>query len=279
MSEMTMRYVDPLTDFGFKKIFTEPPGQPLLISLLNDVLALPEPITAVRFENLEQLPDTPAQRRMVYDLLCVDRLGRTLLVEVQRAHQTYFKDRTLFYASHLLRRQGQVGADWNYRLQPVYVIAILKDMLTKTAFRRVTLKDEANEVFYDKFGLVFIEMPSFAKTVDELETHRDRWLYFLKHAGELETMPTVFKDDVIERAFTMAELYAMSPEDRQRYDEELKHYRDALNMLDTARERGRQEGHQEGRQEGRQEGLQDAVHRLVASGIPVDQARRLLGLE
>ena len=47
-------------------------------------------------------------------------------------------------------------------------------------------------------------------------------------------MPTVFKDDVIERAFTMAELYAMSEEDRQRYEDELKHYRDALNMLDTA---------------------------------------------
>jgi hypothetical protein len=56
---------------------------------------------------------------MVYDLLCVDRLERIILVEGQRARQTYFKDRTLFYASHLLRRQGQAGADWNYRLQPV----------------------------------------------------------------------------------------------------------------------------------------------------------------
>ena len=64
----------------------------------------------------------------------------------------------------------------------------------------------------------------------------DQWLYFLKQAGELEAMPTIFKDDVIERAFTMAELYAMSPEDRHRYEEELKHDRDALNMLDTARE-------------------------------------------
>jgi hypothetical protein len=61
-------------------------------------------------------------------------------------------------------------------------------------------------------------------------------------ADQLEAMPTIFKDDVIERAFTMAEWYAMSPEDRQRYEEELKHYRDALNMLDTARERGIEQG-------------------------------------
>ena len=62
------RYIDPLTDFGFKKIFTEPDSQPLLLSLLNDVLALSEPITQLHFQNLEQLPDAPAQRRMVYDL-------------------------------------------------------------------------------------------------------------------------------------------------------------------------------------------------------------------
>jgi hypothetical protein len=64
----------------------------------------------------------------------------------------------------------------------------------------------------------------------------------------------------------MVELYAMSEADRQRYQEELKHYRDALNMLDTAHERGIEEG------------LQEAVNRLIASGIPADQARRLLGL-
>ena len=79
-----MRYLDPLTDFGFKKIFTEPAGHPLLLSLLNDVLALPEPLTELRFENLEQLPDTPTQRRMVYDLLCRDRRGRYVLVELQQ---------------------------------------------------------------------------------------------------------------------------------------------------------------------------------------------------
>jgi predicted transposase/invertase (TIGR01784 family) len=68
----------------------------------------------------------------------------------------------------------------------------------------------------------------------------------------------------------MAERYAMSEEDRERYQDELKHYRDALNMLDTAREQGIEEG--------RQEGLQEAVNHLVASGIPPEQARRLLGL-
>ena len=99
-------------------------------------------------------------------------------------------------------------------------------------------------------------------------------------------MPTIFKDDVIERAFTMAELYAMSEEDRERYHDELKHYRDALNMLDTAREQGIQEGLEkgmekgleEGMEKGMEKGMEQAFNRLVASGIPPEQARRLLGL-
>jgi predicted transposase/invertase (TIGR01784 family) len=269
-----MRYLNPLTDFGFKKIFTGPAGQPLLISLLNEVLALAEPITAVRLQNLEQLPDTPKHRRMVYDLLAVDQLARTTLVEVQWAEQTWFKDRTLFYASHLLRRQGQAGTKWNYRLQPVYVVAFLNHVLTGSAIKQVWLKDEAHEVFSDKFRLVFVELPSFTKTVDQLETHRDQWFYFLKHAGELAEMPTVFKDDVIERAFTMAELYALSEEDQERYQEELKHYRDELNMLHTAHDRGVEEG----LEKGVEKGLEEALNRLIASGIPADQARRLLGM-
>lgn len=271
---MLMRYLNPLTDFGFKKIFTGPECQPLLISLLNDVLALAEPITVVRLQNLEQLPDTPKHRRMVYDLLGMDQLGRTMLVEVQWAEQTWLKDRTLFYASHLVRRQGQAGTKWNYRLQPVYVIAILNHMLTGSVFKQVLLKDEANVVFYDKLRLVFIELPSFTKTVEQLETHRDYWLYFLKHAGELEAMPTIFKDDVIERAFTMAELYGLSEEEQERYQEELKHYRDELNMLRTAHDRGVEEG----LEQGLEKGLQEALNRLIASGIPADQAKRLLGM-
>ena len=67
----------------------------------------------------------------MYDLLCQDGQGRTILVELQQVRQAYFKDRTLFYVSHLLRRQGQAGVDWDYQLLPVYAIAILNHRLEK----------------------------------------------------------------------------------------------------------------------------------------------------
>ncbi len=92
-------------------------------------------------------------------------------------------------------------------------------------------------------------------------------------------MPTVFKDDVIERAFTMAELYALSDEDRRRYHNELKHYRDELNMLDSAHETGVNEGIEKGIELGRLKGLRQVADRLVASGISAEQAKRLVGLE
>jgi predicted transposase/invertase (TIGR01784 family) len=249
-----MRYLDPLTDFGFKKIFGEPDGKPLLISLLNDVLELADPIIDLQFQNLEQLPDLPAQRRMVYDLLCQDRRGRYLLVELQQARQTYFKDRALFYLSQLIRMQGQPGKNWDYRLAPVYIVAILNFRLDEPAndpVRRIALKDQNNRIFYDRLGLVFIELPRFAKVGAKLESHLDKWLYFLKHLAEWDAMPTVFADDVIAQGFTLAELYAMSVEERRRYDDELKHYRDALNMLQTAQQEGIEKGIEKGIEQGR----------------------------
>ena len=261
-----MRYLNPLTDFGFKKIFGEPDGKPLLISLLNDVLELAEPIIDLQFQNLEQLPDAPVQRRMVYDLLCRDRRGRYLLVELQQARQTYFKDRALFYLSQLIRMQGQPGKTWNYRLAPVYGVAILNFRLDDSAgelIRRVALKDQYNRVFYDPLGLVFIELPRFAKTAAELESHFDKWLYFLKHLEEWDDMPTVFEDDVIARGFTLAELYAMSQEERQRYDDELKHYRDALNMLQTAQDEGIEKGREAGREAERRALLEQCSRRSL----------------
>ncbi|MBK8536156.1 MAG: PD-(D/E)XK nuclease family transposase [Candidatus Competibacteraceae bacterium] len=81
-----------------------------------------------------------------------------------------FQDRTLFYVSHLLRRQGQAGVDWDYQLLPVYAIAIPNHRLEKKGpvIRRVTLQDQNQEAFYDKLGLVFIELPRFGKTEEQL---------------------------------------------------------------------------------------------------------------
>ncbi len=281
-----MRYLDPLTDFGFKKIFGEPDSKPLLISLLNDILELADPIIDLQFQNLEQLPDLPAQRRMVYDLLCRDRRGRYLLVELQQARQTYFKDRALFYLSQLIRMQGQPGKNWDYRLAPVYVVAILNFRLdddpAADPIRRIALKDQYHQIFYDRLGLVFIELPRFAKTGAELDSHLDKWLYFLKHLEEWDAMPTLYADDVIAQGFTLAELYAMSAEERRRYDDELKHYRDALNMLQTAQQEGIEKGIEKGIEQGRAGERRALLEQLLAvrfGSLPVAVMARIADAE
>jgi len=97
-------------------------------------------------------------------------------------------------------------------------------------------------VLIGRLDLVFIALPRFTKIEGQLEVHLDCWLYFLKHTEKLDTMPTVFQDKIIERDFTIAELHALSEEDRQRYQDELKHYRDAFNMLRTARRKDIEKG-------------------------------------
>ena len=59
--------------------------------------------------------------------------------------------------------------------------------------------------------LVFYELPKYTKTIGELETLEDRWLYFVKEAGSLEIKPTTLASiPEIEHALDIAneaELY------------------------------------------------------------------------
>ena len=47
------KYIDPLSDFGFKKLFGNEQSKDLLMSFLNDLLDLEYKIIDLKFENVE----------------------------------------------------------------------------------------------------------------------------------------------------------------------------------------------------------------------------------
>ncbi len=111
---MTGRYIDPFSDFGFKKIFGEEPNKQLLIDFLQQVLQDKEPdITNITYLPKEELGDQEEDRNSYFDLLCETDNGKVILVEMQRGHQTHFLERLLYYASKLINRQGKKGKHWN----------------------------------------------------------------------------------------------------------------------------------------------------------------------
>lgn len=117
-------FINPFTDFGFKKLFGEESALPRLKSFIEDALELVQPIKDLQFMSPEQLGSSDDERRAVYDIYCTAEDGSHFIVELQRAKQHFFKDRTVFYASFPIRSQAQKG-DWNYKLEPVYCLGIL----------------------------------------------------------------------------------------------------------------------------------------------------------
>ena len=236
---MKAKYVNPFTDFGFKKIFGEEASKPILIDFLTNLL--PEThIVDLTFKDKDKLGQTEDDRKAIYDIYCENNLGEKIIVELQKAKQNYFKDRTVYYSTFPIQEQAEKG-EWNYQLKYVYCIGILDfkfDDKVKNGegevIHTVQLKDQNNKIFYEKLKFVYLEMPHFIKEEHELETRLDKWLYFIRHLEDFQTIPEIFKDEVFIQAFGKAEIAKYSEEERHDYEQSLKNYRDLKGVIDTA---------------------------------------------
>jgi len=241
------KYINPFTDFGFKKIFGEEANKDLLIDFLNELLASQNRhIKDLTFKKTNRLGTTGLDRNVVFDLYCESDTGEKFTVELQKAKQSFFKDRMLYYSSFSVQEQGVKG-DWNYQLKPVYVVGILDFIIEENKKSDIVVSHnqlmdkDRHIVFYDKLTFVTLQMPNFTKSEDELETNFDKWLFVIKNLHRLDTIPERLKTKIFEKLFKSASYSALNKADRDKYEESLKYYNDLKNSLDTAFDDGREE--------------------------------------
>ena len=264
MSGLIERYVNPFTDFGFKKLFGEEINKDLLLDFLNQLLRDEQgEILSLQYLKSEHLGGSALDRRAIFDLYCENEKGEKFIVELQKSKQNFFKDRSVYYSTFPIQQQSQRGS-WNFELQSVYTIAILdfvfeEDKAEQDKYLyKVKLTDiDTCKVFYDKLTFIYLEMPKFDKGLTQLESQFDKWLYVLKHLPDLQERPIALQERVFEKLFIQAEIAGFTKEEREAYEDSLKYYRDLKNVIDTARDEGREEGRIEGREEGRIEGKQE----------------------
>ncbi len=248
------RYIDPKTDFGFKRLFAQEDSKDILKQFLFDVLKLTHPIEELTYIPNEQLPQGADERIGVYDVYCKDVIGQRFIVEMQRANQTFIRDRVLYYSTFPIIHQAKKGTSWQFELMPIYCIAIVNFSIDTDGgyLRRVQLMDtNAKTVFYDKLSYVYIELPKFDKAIHEVSSEADKWIYLLKNMPELQDIPAELANEPFTHAFEMAEQSALSPRERLLYEASLKSARDTYAEIMTARQEGREEGREEGIEEGR----------------------------
>ncbi len=240
------RFIDPLSDFGFKKLFGSEPNKEILIDFLNQLFKGKKVIRNLTFKPTEKYGEGKGDKKICLDLLCIGDEGEQFLVEMQRAEQHYLKERGVFYASRVISEQLPKGkGSWDYALKEVYLIVLLEFDLKGSGngyLHDYCLMDrQTGQVFYDKLEFKFIELPKFTKTEDQLETDLDRWLFLLKNLSRLNKIPVFLRKKVFQKVFRIAEIANLTKEERMLYQSKAQIEFDYKNAVAFAAEKLAQE--------------------------------------
>ena len=266
------KYINPYTDFGFKKLFGTPLNKDLLISFLNSLFKGREVVRDLTYLNGENLGNGYGDRRAIFDVYCENEQGETFIVEMQKAEQQFFKDRSIFYSTFAIQNQGKKGI-WDFNLKGVYTVGILDFVFPDHEYPKDSLLHEVKlvdvddkHVFYDKLTFLYLEMPKFSKKEDELKTMYDKWLFVLHNLSRLMKRPAALQERIFTRLFEQAEIALYTPEERQDYEDSLKVYRDMKNVLDTAELKGMKKGMKKGLEKGLEKGRKEGLKKGIEQG-------------
>ena len=284
MEEIAGKYINPYTDYGFKYLFGTEPNKDITLELLNALLQGKEVIKSLTLLPTEQLGDTKDGRRSVFDIYCKNEKGEKIIIEMQKADQQWFKDRSVYYSSFPIRQQGEKG-QWRFGLKAVYTIGILdfvfdEDKDDKEYYHHVVQLMDVNTktVFYDKLTYIYLEMPKFQKTEAELKTMTDKWLYALKNLPRLLERPAALQERIFKKFFEVAEIGNLSKEEYAKYFESEKVYYDNDGAIRTAEAKGLAKGRAEGRAEGIEENKRANARRMKADNMDINLISKYTGL-
>lgn len=277
-------FINPLTDFGFKRIFGTPFNKDLLIGFLNALFKGEKVITDVKYNNTERFGFSQKERKAVFDVYCTTDTGAKIIVEMQNVYQEFYKDRSIYYSTFPITEQAKKGP-WNYELDDVYTIGILNfafpedkkkdDRVTKI----VRLADiETGEEFYEKLTYVYVELENFNNSLSECETLYDKWLFCLKNMSSLLERPAELQGRIFEKLFQTAEIAKFNSRERREYELSSNAYRDIKNGMDSAKKEGLKEGLQQGLQEGELKAKLEMAKKLKAIELGSSQIAEVTGL-
>ena len=263
------KYADLLNDEVFKLVFGRESTKDVMIEFLNQVI-LDRKILDLEFIDKEMHPIERDAKGTVYDMFCKTDDGSKIIVEVQRRKQPFYPERALYYSTFQIQRQVEAGAEY-YDFLPVYVVSILdfamdddpQSNAVRTAYR--LYEDNSHKLLTDRVTFIFIELPKFTKTVEELDGNILEGMYFcFKNMPELESRPEVLDHHVFTKIFDVTELYNMDQDTRDKVLDNMTTERDLRNQMIYARE------------EGREEGIALAINNMAESGLGAEQIAEIM---
>jgi len=190
-------FANLLIDLAFKKAFDpdKPTSRNNLINLLNDLLELQlkRPIKNVWTRNVaKNLSGSKESRTAIFDLHCKDDMGNLIEIEVQIREMDNFMKRLAFYASELVANQAEPGEEWNYDVQPTYVIALTRIHVfdDENAVHRAAVTDlETGKQVMDTYNYAVIELSKVPFFIEKTSSDLSKWLFFFRYLNRLKELP------------------------------------------------------------------------------------------
>ena len=214
-----MNFINPKTDFAFKRIFGSEQSKPILISFLNALLYQGKSTIAdLEILNPYLAPKVRGMKDSFLDIKAKLADQTSVIIEMQVLNYEGFEKRILFNAAKSYSTQLKIGEGYSL-LNPVIALTITDFTMFESlemVVSRFVLKEKEYLLDYpiDDLELVFVELPKFDKALDELTSLTDQWLNFLKHARDLERVPeTMGSIPAIQQAFDIADQANLTPEE------------------------------------------------------------------
>ena len=279
-------FINPFTDWGFKKIFGQNVSKDILLTFLNSLLEGEHVITDLKLLDKEQLPEAKDMRGIIYDVFCTTDKGERIIVEMQNRDQMNFIDRTTFYMAKAISSQGQRG-NWDYRLDAVYGVFFMNFRSSELGSDKlrtdIVLSDkETHKMLTDKVRMIYLQLPCFTKTEEECATLFDCFIYTLKNMEILDRMPFMARNAVFRKLAEIADVNMLTQEEHEKYDSSIKVLRDNIAVYQGAiREgemRGEARGEARGLKIGRAEEKLSIARSLKQMGMSVSDISMATGL-
>ena len=274
-----MNFINPKTDFAFKKIFGSADSKDILISFLNAILYEAQPV----IEDLEIIdpylaPKIKGVKDTYLDVKAKISGSKTVIIEMQVLNVESFEKRILYNATKAYSVQLKSGENYNL-LNPVIALTITDFQMfehLETVISRFCIKEKNNLVDYlaDELEFVFVELPKFDKTLAELETLTDKWIYFMKTARTLSYVPEELGNvPELRQAFAIANEANLEPDELEDLERREIFIQDQRGAITKATRIGIEQGIRQGIEQGKLELIVRQLERTVGPLSPEIQTR------
>ena len=284
-----LKFVDPKNDVAFRKIFGDENKKDILISFLNNILEFAgtnKEIMDITITNPYQVPKLKELKETILDIKAVDKRSIHYIIEMQMFHTTAFEKKVLYYVSKAYYQQLNRAEDYP-KLNQVIFLGFLNFKIFNEnpdyTTRHLILDEKTNENHFQDFELNFVELPKFTKKLEELKDIKDKWIYFVKNAGNMTMIPKELEEPKeLREAFETANQMSWSKEELDAYDSRGIYIQDERGRIEYALEEGEKLGYEKGEKvgidKGKDEKAREMAKTMKKEGEPIEKISRYTAL-